>query len=279
MFKQLQEINARPAAFEHYTAEALWTDEYTSSRMLEYHLDGSVDISSRKTEFIDRSVDFIISRFGLESGKQVADFGCGPGLYTSRLARSGAAVTGIDFSGRSIQYARESARRQELNIEYVQANYLEFESSERFDLITLIMCDFCALCPDRRQKLLDKIKGLLKPGGAVLLDVYSLNAFDKREELCSFAPGLLGGFWSPEAYYGFLNTFKYERELVVLDKYTILEESRTRTIYNWLQYFDRDSLRMEIEARGLVVDQFLADVAGAVFDPGSDEFAVVARRR
>ena len=52
MYLQLQEINRRPAPFEHYTAAELWTDEHTSSRMLNNHLNGSNDVSSRNTEFI-----------------------------------------------------------------------------------------------------------------------------------------------------------------------------------------------------------------------------------
>lgn len=276
MYERLQEINRRPLPFEHHTVEQLWCDEHVSARMLAYHLDGSVDIASRRTEFIDRSAAWIVSRFGLDANKRVADFGCGPGLYTTRLARAGARVTGIDFSKRSIRYARELAEREGLGIEHVQADYLAFETSKRFDLITLIMCDYCALGPDRRKRLLERMRSLLAPGGAVLLDVYSLRAFDKREEQALCGPGMMDGFWSAAPYFGFQNTFKYEREKVVLDKYTIVEESGTRTVYNWLQYFDRDSLKEEIERCGLVVAEYLANVAGDAFDPESDEYAIVA---
>lgn len=47
----------------------------------------------------------------------------------------------------------------------------------------------------------------------------------------------LNGFWSPNDYYSFMNTFKYEQEKVILDKYAIIEESGKRVVYNWLQYF------------------------------------------
>jgi hypothetical protein len=30
MFKELEEINLRPAPFQFYTAKELWTDEHTS---------------------------------------------------------------------------------------------------------------------------------------------------------------------------------------------------------------------------------------------------------
>jgi len=48
----------------------------------------------------------------------------------------------------------------------------------------------------------------MEPGGSVLLDVYSLTAFEQREETAMVEANLLNGFWSPNKYYGFLNTFK-----------------------------------------------------------------------
>ena len=278
MYRALLGINRRPEPFEQYTAAALWTNEHRSARMLDFHLDGSVDVSSRKKESIDRSVAWMTSRFDLGEDKSVADFGCGPGLYTAGLARSGARVTGIDFSERSIRSAREASGRLRLSVGYICADYLEFESAERFDLITMIMCDFCALSSDQRRTMLDKYSALLNPGGALLLDVYTLLAFDEREETATYAANLMDGFWSPEPYFGFLNTFKYEQEKVILDKYTIVEESRTFLIYNWLQYYDRSSLVKQIESRGFLVEEILGDVAGAPFDPAAQELAVVARK-
>jgi cyclopropane fatty-acyl-phospholipid synthase-like methyltransferase len=214
----------------------------------------------------------------VESGTKIADFGCGPGLYATRLAQNQADVTGIDFSENSVRYAQEIADTQGLPICYVNQNYLEFETDERFDLILMIMCDFCALNPGQRQQMLKKFHTILKPGGSVLLDVYSLTAFDHRDEAAIYESNLLSGFWSPNRYYGFLNTFKYENEKVVLDKYTIIEATRTRTIYNWLQYFSPEALKAEFEAFGFTTDMLYSDVAGAPFDPKSEEFAIVARK-
>jgi len=279
MYRELEEIYSRPAPFSRYTTGDLWTDEHTSRKMLEYHLDGSIDVASRRTDFIDRSAAWMADHFELSPGKSVADFGCGPGLYTSRLAASGAHVTGIDFSERSIRHARDLSRRQGLSVDYVLGSYLEFESEKRFDLITMIMCDLCALGPRQRSSMLDRFRRHLQPGGTLLLDVYSLAAFAAKEETSTCARNLLDGFWSADPYFGFLNVFKYDDEKASLDKYTIVEEARMRVVYNWLQYFDPESLKRELEAGGFVMEEVLGDVAGAAYDADATEFAVVARGR
>jgi 2-polyprenyl-3-methyl-5-hydroxy-6-metoxy-1,4-benzoquinol methylase len=276
IFELLRKIDSRPKPFEFYTAAELWTDDHTSQQMLAYHLDDEVDLSSRNAAFINRSVAWIVEHFGIGPGTRIADFGCGPGLYTAKLARTGAEVTGIDFSKRSIEYAREVAAREGLSVNYINQNYLNFDIDSRFDLITMIMCDFCALSPSQRGTMLRKFNKALNPGGRLLLDVYSLVAFKQRQEEVKFEKNLLNGFWSPNPYYGFLNTFKYDDEKVVLDKYTIVETDRVRTVYNWLQYFSHDALEKEFAECGFTIQETFADVAGSPFDPTGNEFAVVA---
>ena len=119
MFKQLVDINTRPKPFEFYTAADLWTDEHTSQKMLDFHLNEDIDVSSRNRKFIERSVDWIASHFEVKKGTSIIDFGCGPGLYTIRFAEKGAQVTGIDFSRNSIEYAKNAAEQRGLNINYI----------------------------------------------------------------------------------------------------------------------------------------------------------------
>jgi len=278
MFKELKEINSRPTPFQFYTADELWTNEHTSMKMLEYHLNESVDLSSRNKDFIASSVKWIVSYFEIDENKSIADFGCGPGLYTTSLAENNANVTGIDFSKRSINYARNIADQKGLNINYFQQNYLEFDTKERFDLITMIFCDFCALSPKQRNTMLLKFYSLLKPNGSVLLDVHSLNIFNQKEETATYELNQLNGFWSSNDYYAFMNTFKYEQEKVTLDKYTIIEESQKRVVYNWLQYFSKDTLKKEFVDAGFKIDKMYSDVAGKIFTPETPDIAIVARK-
>lgn len=101
----------------------------------------------------------------------------------------------------------------------------------------------------------------------LLLDIYSLNASEQREETAIYEYHLLSGFfWSPENYYGFLNTSKskYEREKAIPDKYTIVEASQTKAIYNWLQYFSLESIRKEFRENGFRIDGCYSDLGGTL---------------
>ena len=277
LLDSLTEIHRRPEPFEVYTADLLWNDEHISKKMLAFHLDEETEPASRPREFIQRSVDWIKERFDLSEGRRVADFGCGPGLYSTRFAAAGAEVTGIDLSRRSIAHAEHEARKQGLAIDFVQGDYLEFRPDSVFDLITLIYCDLCPLSPDQRRRLLTVFSDLLADGGSVLLDVFTLQAYDSRQESASHGYRLMDGFWAPEEYWGFMNTFKYDDMSVVLDKYTIIEPHRTRCVYNWLQYFSLDTLAEEFEQCGLRIVERYADVSGTPYEDG-DVLAVVAQK-
>lgn len=278
MFPELREINKKPEPFQFYTAPELWMHEHTSQKMLEYHLNESIDAASRNINFINHSVEWIIDHFAINSASNIIDFGCGPGLYTSRFARAGGKVTGIDFSKRSLDYAENEARRNGLNINYISSNYLEFHTDERYDLITMIMCDYCALSPLQRKRLLTQFHSLLKPNGSVLFDVYSLKYFQENREFAIYELNQLNQFWSPNDYYCFVNRFKYESENLILDKYTIIEENSQKNVYNWFQCFSTEMIELELAENGLEVNEFFSDVAGAPFRSDSSEFAIVAKR-
>jgi len=182
------------------------------------------------------------------------------------------------LTGRSVDYAKKVATRERLNISYVNQNYLEFETEDRFDLVLMIMCDFCALSPNQRKEILNKFQRVLKPGGSVLLDVYSLSAFEQKEEVATYEVNQLNGFWSSNKYYGFLNIFKYDKEKVTLDKYTIIELDRTRKVYNWLQYFAPEDIEKEFIEAGFSFKGLYSDVAGNPYDRKYSEFAVIANK-
>ncbi len=180
MFETLKKINQKPELFEFYSAETLWNNQHTSKQMLEYHLNENLDMASRNKVFIETSVDWLVSKFKIGSETMVCDFGCGPGLYTTHLAERGASVTGVDFSANSLQYARETAGKKSLEVDYRLQNYLDVKTDKTYDLITMIMCDFCALSSKQRRSLLSRFSACLSDSGSIVLDVYSLKTYEQR---------------------------------------------------------------------------------------------------
>ncbi len=79
-----------------------WNEPGFSARMLHEHLSQDHDAASRRSMVIDRQVDWIHQSLLWGNPARVLDLGCGPGLYTSQLARRGCSCTGIDFSPASI---------------------------------------------------------------------------------------------------------------------------------------------------------------------------------
>lgn len=276
MHSFLAEHTRRPPLFSVYTAEELWTDPHLAEQMLAFHLDPDQDLASRKHAFIQRSVGWLSKRFDLAEGKRVLDLGCGPGLYANALAELGASVTGIDFSRTSLAYARSEADSLGLEVAYHHGNYLGIDLPHTFDLILLIFGDFCPLGPSQRRSLLDRVKKWLSPGGRFVFDVSSSALFDSLEESSSYEEAPDGGFWSPGPHFLFTKRFKYEADLVYLDRYLVVEAARHREFFNWIQCYDPPALKSELHEAGWGVEVTLGNVAGDPFDPEGHFFAVIA---
>ena len=139
---QLLQLQEKPDPFA--PGEPLfWDDLHISSQMLAVHLNPEIDTASRKAETIERSVNWLIKTLGLKTGASLLDLGCGPGLYASRFARAGYRVTGVDYSHRSIEYASNTAKENNLEIIYRYENYLELKDENQYDAAFLIYGDFC----------------------------------------------------------------------------------------------------------------------------------------
>lgn len=244
--------------------------------MLEFHLDPSTELASRRPEDIDRFVRWMESHLGL-AGKDVCDLGCGPGLYTERMAMHGAFVTGIDLSARSLEHARHVAAARKLPIVYAQANYLTDALPEQQDVVTLIYGDYCVLSPAQRRALLDRIKAMLKPGGKFVFDVYSRPQFGQLSEEFVCERRLMNGFWAEGDYFGFKVTHLYREAFLALDRYLIAAPNGTREVFNWMQYFAVDEIQTELTAAGFSCDEIFDLGSGGKWLERAAPFGVLAR--
>ena len=98
-----------------------WDDPEFSKRMLKEHLAQSHHLASRKREKIEQHVAWIRETVLEQRPVRVLELACGPGLYTSRLAKLGCECAGIDFAPAAVEYATEAAEREGLACTYLLA--------------------------------------------------------------------------------------------------------------------------------------------------------------
>jgi len=270
----LIDLQTKPAPFTPGDA-MFWTDPYIAKQLLAAHLDPTTEAASRPPEVIQQVVDWLTTALGLRPGDAVLDLGCGPGLYSARLAAKGLRVSGVDFSQNSIDYARASARQQNLEIDYRCADYLDLEDKARFDAALLIYGDFCPLSPQQRGRLLGNLRRALKPGGRFALDV-TTPRLRQRAGLKNGWYASDGGFWRPGPHLVLEQGFTYEED-IFLDQYLVIEDDGKRTIYrNWFQDYTPGRVRGELEAGGFTVEGMYADLSGAPYQPESEWIGVIA---
>ena len=274
MYELLRELSNRPLPWSVSTVKELWTRPHLATEMLRYHLSQDTDHSSRKIEVIDRTVAWLDEQLDF-ADKRVVDLGCGPGLYARRMAKCGAEVTGIDFSANSLEYARS---RDMQNVEYLEADYLEDELPSGFDIAVLIYCDYCALSPAKREKLLARIHGMLNPGGHLALDLNGPGAWDEVGDHVEMDERLWGGFFAPGDYVGFHKTDVYEDEWLSLDRFFIVEPDETWQIFNWVQYYRPETAAAEIAEGGFMVSAITGGLDGAALSDDSRVIGVIAEK-
>ena len=115
-----------------------------------------------------------INRGSPLDGKEVCDVGCGGGILSESMARSGARVSGIDMGKGPLSVARLHAMESELEIDYRQSTAEDFarENTGRFDIITCM--EMLEHVPDPLS-VIRACTEMLKPGGHAYFSTINRN--------------------------------------------------------------------------------------------------------
>ncbi len=111
-------------------------------------------------------LSFITDRFE-HANPRAVDIGCGGGILTEALAKSGARVSGIDLSMLSIDVARQHADDGGLEIDYrlMDIEALVSEQEGQYDVVTCM--EMLEHVP-RPDHVIANCARLLKPGGVAV---------------------------------------------------------------------------------------------------------------
>lgn len=109
------------------------------------------------------------------AGLKVLDVGCGGGILTEAMARSGADVTGIDLSGKALKVAQMHAYGSpEFSVQYLESSAEDMAASQpqSFDIVTCMeMLEHVPVPSSVVQACAD----LVKPGGWVFFSTINRN--------------------------------------------------------------------------------------------------------
>lgn len=220
--------------------DMMWTDSHISKHLLEVHINPEINLASRTAYNIDQTVNMIDEIIAPKSA--ILDLGCGPGLYTERLAQKGHLVTGVDFSKRSIAYALEQKAKNHSTCDYVNANYLELDYNPQFDMIMMIYCDFGVLVPTDREKLMKIIYKALKPGGIFIFDGINEATIEGQKFDASYEISE-GGFWSESPYLCLSKSFLFKDYKATLEQHVVIREDDSFKVYRfWNHYFTTEDV-------------------------------------
>lgn len=209
-----------------------WNDPDFSKRMLTEHLSQAHDAASRRFEIIDKQVDWIHHFILNRQTSRILDLGCGPGLYTERLARLGHACVGIDFSPASIEYARTQAKATDLTCQYYCEDIRNADYANEYDLVMSIFGELNVFRPEEAKAILVKSYDALAPGGYLLLEPHT---FEKVAELGKQPPSWHStekGLFGEKPYLYLQENIWDEVAEVAIQRYYIIDAATGETAYH-----------------------------------------------
>ena len=274
--KLLSALNRRPDLYqtEKYP---FWDDEHISRSMLDAHLNPENDRATYRPEKVDSAVGWIASLADLSQGPAVLDLGCGPGVYTEKIAARGAQVTGMDISAHSIAYAEKSAREKGLSVRYRNENYLSLDETETCDVVMMVSCDFGVLPFSDRDALLGRIYRALRPGGILLFDAHSLCTRENDPESSDFYYSD-GGFWSAKPHICLHSFLRFDECNTFVDRYVVAEKDEVRCYNIWNHRFSAKELENDLYAAGFSSVKVFSDITGRAYSSESETVCALARK-
>lgn len=277
----LRDVVRRPVPKPWAEGEKIpWDEPEFSRRMLEEHLSQAHDAASRRFWVIDRHVAWIHEALLAAQPARVLDLGCGPGLYTSRLAALGHTCVGIDFGPASIAYAREQAEAAGLSCNYQLEDVRRASYGRGYELVMFLFGEINVFRRSDAAAIVQKASAALAPGGLLLLEPHT---YETVQRLGQSPPGWYSserGLWSARPHLCLQENFWDENRAVTTERYYVVDAETgevTRHASSMQAYSDqgyRDLLR---EA-GFEQVRFYPSLTGRADGAHEGLFALVARK-
>jgi SAM-dependent methyltransferase len=255
-----------------------WNEPSFSKSMLKEHLSQEHDAASRRFGIVDKHVGWIDRDLLSKGPSQVLDLGCGPGLYTLRLARLGHKCIGIDYSPASIAYAKDQSRDARVSIEYRCEDIRSTDFTTSLDLVMLIYGELNVFRPEDAKTILKKARRSLHPGGRLLLECHTFSAVRSRGLESASWQSLETGLFSQRPHILLQESFWDVRKRTATTRYFVIEsgtDSVGRYASTMQAYTDEDYADLLAECGFGSIEKF-PSLTGTEEDRRRDLFVIVA---
>jgi SAM-dependent methyltransferase len=254
-----------------------WDDPAFSERILREHLAQENDAASRPEAKIKKHVDWIHRHLLAGRPGRVLDLGCGPGLYTSRLARLGHTCVGIDFAPAPIAYASKNAPP---GCSYQFADIRTAEYGSEYDLVIFIFGAFNLFRPADAHIILEKSFRSLKPGGLLLVEASSLDAVDQIGNQPAMWYSAEHGLFSDSPHLCLMETFWDDDETVATERFFIVDSATGQVTRHAAstQAYEEDQIESMLHTAGFEQVVFLPSLTGKHEDD-VNEFLVISAQK
>ncbi len=257
-----------------------WNEPRFSERMLEEHLSQDHDAASRRFEIIDEHAHWVHELLLEERPQNVLDLACGPGLYSSRLARFGHTCTGIDFSPASIRYARQEAGRDNLSCTYIEADIRTLDYGGPYDLAMFLYGEFNIFKPADADLILSRLHQALKPGGRLLLEPQDAESLQRAGQAPPVWRANRKGLFSDQPHLYLYESFWDGRSCTFTTRHWIVDAATAEVSCSASthQTYTDSELELLLNRHGFEDVQFYPALAPKPGQPRQEFFGVTAVR-
>jgi SAM-dependent methyltransferase len=128
--------------------------------------------SKERLENAPEEVTNLVSLLKISPGVSVLDLCCGPGRHSLEFARRGYSVVGVDRTRKYLQKARRLAKKEGLEVKFVQEDMRSFCRVDTFDAAVNLFTSF-GFFEDIKddERVIKNVHRSLKEGGVFLIDV------------------------------------------------------------------------------------------------------------
>jgi len=115
-------------------------------------------------------VAYLVNETGLKPGSKVLDLMCGYGRHALSLARLGISVTAVDNLADYINEIKEIAEKENLPVEALQEDVMQFQSKDKYDLIICMGNSMSFFNEEDSEKLFSNISSHLMANGRAIFN-------------------------------------------------------------------------------------------------------------